>query len=134
MAGPKRSEMLQEYGHAGGHLREALENAREFGDEWWHQVEIDFFRERHNRWWSRLSHAKRAHWLPGQPWNCTDVSADLKGSQSRRFGWEPESWPMVAGHTNAPAAVGNRQSRFRVCCPPTMVSSWALLPRRPLKA
>jgi hypothetical protein len=32
------------------------------------------------------------------------VSADLKGSQSGRFGCEPESSPMVAGHTNAPAA------------------------------
>ena len=34
------------------------------------------------------------------------VSADLKGSQSGRFGCEPESWLMVAGHTNASAAVG----------------------------
>ncbi len=61
------------------------------------------------------------------------VSADLRGSQFSRFGCEPESSAVVAGHTNASAAVENRQSRFRVFSPPRMVSSWALVPRRPLE-
>jgi len=34
----------------------------------------------------------------------TIVSADLKGSQSGRFGCEPESSPMVVGQRNTPAA------------------------------
>jgi hypothetical protein len=63
------------------------------------------------------------------------VSADLKGSQLGRFRGEPESSPVMAGHTDASAAVGDKQSRFRVSClPASMVSSWALLPRRPLQA
>jgi hypothetical protein len=63
------------------------------------------------------------------------VSADLKGSQSGRFGCEPESWPMVAGDTNASAAVGNQQPDFEfVAGLGRWVSSWALLPRRPLEA
>jgi hypothetical protein len=38
------------------------------------------------------------------------VSADLKGSQFSRFRCEPESLPEVAEHTNAAAAVRNKQS------------------------
>ena len=40
------------------------------------------------------------------------VSADLKGSQFSRFRCEPERLPVVAGHTNAAAAIGNKQSRL----------------------
>jgi hypothetical protein len=46
------------------------------------------------------------------------VSADLKGSQFSRFRGEPESLPVVAEHTNAAAAVEDKQSRFRVFSPP----------------
>jgi hypothetical protein len=60
------------------------------------------------------------------------VSADLKGSQFSRFRCEPESLPMVAEHTDAAAAVEDKQSRLRVCSPPTISSSRALLPRYPL--
>ena len=42
----------------------------------------------------------------------SDVSADLRGSQFSRFRCEPESLPVVAEHTNASAAVGNKQSRL----------------------
>jgi hypothetical protein len=52
-----------------------------------------------------------------------DVSADLKGSQFSRFGCEPESLAMAAGHTNTSAAVEDRQSRLRVFSQPVMVSS-----------
>jgi NADPH:quinone reductase-like Zn-dependent oxidoreductase len=51
------------------------------------------------------------------------VSADLKGSQFSRCRGEPESLPVVAEHTNAAAAVGDRQSRLRVFSQPVMVSS-----------
>ncbi len=47
-----------------------------------------------------------------------DVSADLKGSQFSRFRCEPESLPVVAEHTNAAAAVEDKQSRFRVFSQP----------------
>jgi hypothetical protein len=39
-----------------------------------------------------------------------DVSADLKGSQFSRFRSEPGNLPVVAEHTNAAAAVRNKQS------------------------
>ena len=72
MSGPRRSgfaaEMLEKYRHAGGHLREALLDALDHDDEWWKHIEIDFNRERHNRWWSRLSDQHRAKWLLGQLW------------------------------------------------------------------
>jgi RNA polymerase sigma-70 factor, ECF subfamily len=61
------------------------------------------------------------------------VSADLEGSQFSRFRGEPESLPVVAEHTNAAAAVEDKQSRLRVFSR-RMISSWALLPRRPLEA
>jgi hypothetical protein len=51
--------------------------------------------------YSRSDFMKKAFW---------PVSADLKGSQFSRFGCEPESSPMVAGDTNASAAVGDKQS------------------------
>lgn len=74
MKGPKRSETLQTYGHAGGHLRDALLDALECGqDEWWKQIQIDFNHDRHNRWWQRISQRRRAAWLLGQLWNCTDI-------------------------------------------------------------
>jgi hypothetical protein len=46
------------------------------------------------------------------------VSADLKGSQFSRFGCEPESLSVVAEHTNAAAAVEDKQSRLRVFSQP----------------
>lgn len=72
---PKRSESLRKHGHAGGHLRDALIEALEYGDDWWRHVELDFYREDHNRWWAALSHANRARWLLGQLWNCRDTLA-----------------------------------------------------------
>jgi hypothetical protein len=53
--------------------------------------------------------ARDALVLVNRPWL---VSADLKGSQFSRFRCEPESLPVVAGHTNASAAIGNKQSRL----------------------
>src|SRR6266849_6094065 len=74
MKGPRRSEMLEKYGHAGGHLRDALlESLEQYGDEWWEHVEIDFYRERDNRWWNQLSARAQARWLLGQLWHCTDI-------------------------------------------------------------
>lgn len=73
MAGPRRSGMLEKYGHAGGHLRDALLEALEYGDDWWLHVDVGFNHERHNRWWRRLSHRSRARWLLGQLWSCTDI-------------------------------------------------------------
>jgi hypothetical protein len=81
MPGPRRSEMLEKYGHAGGHLREALMDALDHRDEWWQHVEIDFNHERHNRWWSRLSARSRARWLLGQLWNCQDMVPSLVRSE-----------------------------------------------------
>jgi hypothetical protein len=46
------------------------------------------------------------------------VSADLKGSQFSRFRGEPQSLPVVAEHTNAAAAVEDKQSRLRVFSQP----------------
>jgi hypothetical protein len=77
MKGPKRSGRLQRYGHAGGHLRDALLEALECQhmqhDDWWKHIELDFTDDRHNRWWERLSDKRRARWLLGQLWNCTDA-------------------------------------------------------------
>lgn len=73
MSGPKRAEMLQKYGHAGGHLREALLDALDHTDDWWKDIEIDFNFARHNRWWNKLSDKKRAEWLLGQLWHCRDI-------------------------------------------------------------
>ena len=70
---PKRATTLQMFGHAGGHLREALLEALDYPDDWWMHVEIDFTLERHNKWWSQLSGRRRASWLLGQLWNCTDI-------------------------------------------------------------
>lgn len=36
-----------------------------------HRVELTD--DRHNRRWERLSHKRRARWLLGQLWNCSDV-------------------------------------------------------------
>ena len=47
---------LQLYGHAGGHLRDALLDAIEKDRvRWWTHVRIDFDSERHHAWWNRLS-------------------------------------------------------------------------------
>jgi hypothetical protein len=73
MNGPKKSDLLEKYGHAGGHLRDALTEALEFGDAWFEHVEIDFNERRHNVWWSRLSARSRARWLIGQLWRCSDI-------------------------------------------------------------
>ncbi len=81
MGGPKRSEMLQTTGHAGGHLRDALLNALDHNDEWQENIEIDFDREEHNVWWSGLSERERAEWLLGQLWNCTDIVPSLTRTQ-----------------------------------------------------
>ena len=62
------------------------------------------------------------------------VSADLKGSHCGRLGCEPEMSAMMAGNTSALTAVRNKQSWFRDFSPRAKVSSWALLPRRPLQA
>jgi hypothetical protein len=62
------------------------------------------------------------------------VSADLKGSHCGRFGCEPEMSAMMAGDTSSLTAVRNKQSWFRDFSPRAKVSSWALLPRRPLEA
>jgi hypothetical protein len=51
------------------------------------------------------------------------VSADSKGGQFSRFGCEPESLAMAAGHTNTSAAVEDRQSRLRVFSRESWVSS-----------
>jgi hypothetical protein len=47
-----------------------------------------------------------------------DVSADLKGSQFSRFRDEPESLTVIAEHTDAAAAVEDKQSRLRVFSQP----------------
>lgn len=77
MKGPKRSGTLQRYGHAGEHLRDALLEALEYQhmqhDDWWTHIELDFTDDSHNRWWERLSDKRRARWLLGQLWNCTDA-------------------------------------------------------------
>jgi hypothetical protein len=88
MSGPKKSEMLQNFGHAGSHLREALLEALEAQDEWWKNIEIDFDYERHNRWWSRLSSQRRARWLLGQLWNCTDIVPGMIRRDMRE--WFPD--------------------------------------------
>ena len=74
---PKRSKRLHLYGHAGGHLRDALLNALEYrfqdpGD-WWNHIEIDFTSERDQRWLASCSPKRRAQWLLGQLWHCTDI-------------------------------------------------------------
>lgn len=85
---PKRAEILQKYGHAGEHLPGTLLEALDHDEEWWHNIEIDFHRDRHNLWWSRLSYKKRAEWLLGQLWNCTDIVPSLTRSQVRN--WFPD--------------------------------------------
>jgi hypothetical protein len=88
MAGPKRSELLQQHGHAGGHLRDALLDALDYNDEWWKNIQIDFLRARHERWWNRLSDKSRAQWLLGQLWNCTDIVPNLARQEIRD--WFPD--------------------------------------------
>ena len=55
MKRPRRSGRLQRYGHAGGHLRDALLEALEYQhmqqDDWWKHIELDFTDDHHNRWW-----------------------------------------------------------------------------------
>src|SRR5437667_8338585 len=90
--GPKKSEMLEKYGHAGGHLRDALLEALEHHDDWWKHVEVEFLHERHNRWWKRLSHRSRARWLLGQLWTCSDTLPSLYHSEltDRQADQDPE--------------------------------------------
>jgi hypothetical protein len=90
MSGPKRAEMLQKYGHAGGHLRDALLDALDHNEDWWKSIEMDFYRERHILWWSRLSEKRRAEWLLGQLWNCTDIVPSLTRRQVMEWFDEPE--------------------------------------------
>jgi hypothetical protein len=71
MKRPKRSAMLQQNGHAGGHLRDALLEALQCAD-WWNHVAISFNNEHHQEWWDHLSVRERALWLLGQLWNCKD--------------------------------------------------------------
>jgi hypothetical protein len=85
MNGPKQAELLQKHGHAGGHLREALLDALDHNDDWWKNITIDFYRERHNLWWSRLSEKRRAEWLLGQLWNCTDILPGMAQSEVREW-------------------------------------------------
>ena len=75
MKGPKRSVRLQQFGHAGEHLRVPLLNAFDVcgGDKWYKHLDMGFYDERHNLWWQQLSPERRAEWLLGQLWNCTDV-------------------------------------------------------------
>jgi hypothetical protein len=74
---PKRSEKLHRCGHAGGHLRDALLDALQhrYPDDakWWNHIEIDFNEERDNRWFQKCSPRRRAQWLLGQLWHCTDI-------------------------------------------------------------
>jgi hypothetical protein len=88
MNGPKRSEMLQKHGHAGGHLRDGLLSALDHNDEWWKNIEINFLRERHNLWWNRLSHKNRAKWLLGQLWHSRDIVPQMTRQEVRE--WFPE--------------------------------------------
>jgi hypothetical protein len=78
---PKRSERLHRCGHAGGHLRGALLEALEYrweGDgDWWNHIEIDFYSECDNRWFAGCSPKRRAQWLLGQLWHCTDIVPGL---------------------------------------------------------
>jgi hypothetical protein len=62
---PKRAELRQKHGHA--------------------NITIDFYRERHNLWWSRLSEKRRAEWLLGQLWNCTDILPGMARSEVREW-------------------------------------------------
>ncbi|SRR6266536_2870961 len=77
MNGPKKAEALRNYGHAGGHLRDALLNALDYQGDWWKHVEVDFIHERHERWWKRLLPKRRALWLLGQLWSCSDILPSL---------------------------------------------------------
>jgi hypothetical protein len=70
---PKRDFSLKNGGHAGGHLREALVEALEYGNDWWQHAEISFQNDREQEWWSRQSTRSRARWLLGQLWHCTDI-------------------------------------------------------------
>jgi hypothetical protein len=73
----KRSERLRHTGHAGGHLRDALLDALEHryvdDPQWWNYIEIDFNEEGDSRWFQKCSPRRRAQWLLGQLWHCTDV-------------------------------------------------------------
>jgi hypothetical protein len=81
MSGPKRAELLQKFGHAGGHLRECLGDALDYQADWWQHLEMDFLQERHQRWWDHAPALQRAYWLIGQLWHYTDtVPSLLRGS------------------------------------------------------
>ena len=65
-------------GHAPGHLREALLDALNDGQEseWFELLNEDriyFYDPRQRQRWDRMSPIERAHWLCGQLWNCTDI-------------------------------------------------------------
>jgi len=83
MSKPHRSEMFAKTGHAPGHLRECLLNALEHGENWINNLEMDFLRKRHQRWWDEASPTERARWLLGQLWSCNDIVPSLARSDVR---------------------------------------------------
>ena len=83
MSKPQRSDRFLKTGHAPGHLRECLLNALEHDGDWFNHLEMDFLRERHQRWWNQASPSERALWLLGQLWSCNDVVPSLTRSMVR---------------------------------------------------
>jgi hypothetical protein len=73
MSKPKASERYLKTGHAPGHIRECLLESLDHGEDWWQHLEMDFLRDRHQRWWDGATPLKRAYWLLGQLWHCTDI-------------------------------------------------------------
>ena len=82
MSKPHRTKKFLTTGHAPGHLRDCLGNALlDHEGDWWRHLEMNFMRERHQRWWDSTSASDRAYWLIGQLWNCTDtVPSELRES------------------------------------------------------
>ena len=72
MSRPHRSETFLKTGHAPSHLRECLLEALDHGEDWFKNLEMDFMREHHQRWWNSASPSERAYWLLGQLWDCAD--------------------------------------------------------------
>jgi hypothetical protein len=68
-------------GHAPGHLRDALIDALESavcnGGTWWDALQIEFYDPANQLWWDAATPRKRAAWLLGQLWNCTDVVSEV---------------------------------------------------------
>ena len=78
MSAPKRSEQFIKTGHAPGHIRQCLLDAIDAREDWWQNLEMDFNRDRHQRWWDRASPQTRAYWLVGQLWHCRDIVPSLE--------------------------------------------------------